>query len=350
MRIPILTAVIIPGLLMMVSCRTSPNSPVDLQVVESEQRVKVTAGGKAFTAYIYDPELEKPVLFPLVTADGVTVTRGFPLAPEAGERADHPHHVGCWLNFGDVNGYDFWNNSPARSQESKVHLGRIVHREFLKVRRGRGRAVLEVRARWMAPDTGEAEQLLEETTSFTFRASEKTRIIDRVTTLTAISGRVTFTDNKEGMMALRVGRAFEHPDTGAVLLTDSSGQLMEQQVVDTAGVTGRYRNSEGVEGTDVWGKRARWVELTGISQGQRRSIVLMDHPSNTGYLSHWHARGYGLFSVNNLGRKVFDNNREEIVVELEQGSSLTFRYRLVLSDEDLSDPEIEALWTGFTEE
>src|SRR2546430_8598162 len=40
-----------------------------------------------------------------------------------GERVDHPHHVGLWLNHGDVNGLDFWNNSDAiRSEEHTSEL------------------------------------------------------------------------------------------------------------------------------------------------------------------------------------------------------------------------------------
>ena len=39
-------------------------------------------------------------------------SRGFPLEPRPGERVDHPHpQRGSWLNYGSVNGVDFWNNS-----------------------------------------------------------------------------------------------------------------------------------------------------------------------------------------------------------------------------------------------
>ncbi len=342
--------VAIPAFLAVTGCSTVSQPTIDFQVMEAEQRVKVTVDGELLTNYLYGPDLEKPVLYPLVSPEGIHVTRGYPLKTRAGERADHPHHVGCWLNFGDVNGFDFWNNSSAIPADRKGHYGRIVHREIGRVERNGGEGVLEVKSDWMAPDTEEKQKLLEERTTFTFHAAEKIRIIDRNTTLTAAADRVVFTDNKEGMMALRVARAFEHPDDRPVRLTDASGRPSAETVVDSTGVTGHYLNSEGLEGTAVWGKKARWVELTGIREGQRRSIVLMDHPSNIGYPSHWHARGYGLFSVNNLGSKVFDRELEERVVELEGGTSLTFRHRLVLSDRDLSNGEIEALFSGFTGE
>src|SRR5882672_4671291 len=88
-------------------------SAAGVQVVPdpANRKVDVLIDGQPFTAYIYPTTLKKPVLFPLRTAEGNYVTRGFPPGP--GERIDHPHHVGLWFNYGNVNGIDFWNNSDA---------------------------------------------------------------------------------------------------------------------------------------------------------------------------------------------------------------------------------------------
>src|SRR5262245_33708121 len=80
---------------------------------EAAQRVDVTIDGQPFTSYIWNDKLKVPVLFPLRTDNGTIITRGFPLEPRAGERVDHPHHIGLWFNYGSVNGVDFWNNSIA---------------------------------------------------------------------------------------------------------------------------------------------------------------------------------------------------------------------------------------------
>ena len=80
---------------------------------DAKQRVDVFVDGQPFTAYIYPAAGKKPVLFPIRSAKGTLVTRGFPLEPRPGERVDHPHHIGLWFNYGDVNGTDFWNNSDA---------------------------------------------------------------------------------------------------------------------------------------------------------------------------------------------------------------------------------------------
>src|SRR5689334_5838641 len=84
----------------------------DVKMVQSvtDKRIDVIIGDRPFTSFLYPDSLEKPVLYPLRTAKGTVVTRGFPFDPKPGDPSDHPHHVGLWLNFENVNGLDFWNN------------------------------------------------------------------------------------------------------------------------------------------------------------------------------------------------------------------------------------------------
>ena len=93
---------------------------------DAHQRVDILIGGQPFTSYIYPAAIKKPVLFPLRTAQGTIVTRGFPPGP--GERADHPHHVGLWFNYSNVNGYDFWNNSDAIKPADRAGSARRLQR------------------------------------------------------------------------------------------------------------------------------------------------------------------------------------------------------------------------------
>lgn len=224
---------------------------VQLLSLEDKHRVEVYIDGELFTAYRYDKELEKTILYPIHAPGGVVLSRGYPLEPRGNERVDHPHHVGLWFNFGDVNGKDFWNNSRAVPQARKEHYGRIVQRKILKANSGE-KGVLEVQMDWMAPDTEEAQKLLTEHTSYVFQILNGAYVVDRFTRLTAASDRVVLTDNKEGMLAIRVDRAFEHPSAGEVLLTDASGRPNKDKVLSNEGVTGWYRNSEGDEGGAAW--------------------------------------------------------------------------------------------------
>src|SRR4029079_18802585 len=156
-------------------------SGVEVKVNEAAKRVDVTIDGKPFTSYIWPSTLKKPVLYPLRTAKGTAVTRGFPLDPRPRERVDHPHHVGLWLNHGNVNGLDFWNNSDAIKPEDAPKMGTILHRRIVEAKSGAEQGELVVETAWMAPGN---KQLLKETTRFGFSGGPDSRTIDRVTTLT----------------------------------------------------------------------------------------------------------------------------------------------------------------------
>jgi hypothetical protein len=80
---------------------------------QGKEKISVEIDGKPFTDFYIGPETAKPYLYPLRTADGKIVTRGFPMVTDVpGEIHDHPHHRGLWFTHGDVNGYDFWGNEP----------------------------------------------------------------------------------------------------------------------------------------------------------------------------------------------------------------------------------------------
>src|SRR6201992_3461562 len=114
------------------------NGTTGVQVVadEAHQRVDITIDGKPFTSYVWPDTLKKPVLYPVMMADGADVVRGLPLAPRAGERVDHPHHAGIWFNYGNVNNFDFWNNSDAIKPADQPKMGSIHQQKIVSTRSG----------------------------------------------------------------------------------------------------------------------------------------------------------------------------------------------------------------------
>jgi len=321
---------------------------VDVQPRVDERRVDVTVDGKPFTSYAWPERLAKPVLYPIRTAKGTLVTRGFPLDPRPGERVDHPHQVGFWLNFGDVDGVDFWGNSEAIPPAERAKMGEVRHREIVASRGGAGKGELEVRADWVAPGP---KVVLEETTRFVFRADGATRAVDRLTTLTAKGGTSTFRDTKEGMLGLRVARALEQPADRPEVFTDASGKPTPVPVLDNTGVTGLYTSSEGLKGDAVWGTRARWMALSGRVGDEDVVLLILDHPKNPGHPTHWHARGYGLFAANPFGPKAFTNGKEaERPFALAAGASIVFRHRLAILPGPFAPEKAEAAWKEFAAE
>jgi len=308
------------------------------------KKVVVKINGELFTSYVYDGQTPKPILYPILTKSGKTVTRGFPYDPRPNERVDHPHHAGQWFNYGDVNGLDFWNNSYAIPEEDKHNYGTIYHQEIIQSDDDKGS--LTIKAVWRSSDDAD---LLEETTQFIFSEEASTRIIDRITTLKALQD-VSFTDNKEGMIAIRVARELELPTDKPAVYTDAEGNVTEVAALNNDGVEGNYFGSEGLTGNAVWGTRHKWVKLEGTIKEETVSVTIIDHQKNVGYPTYWHARDYGLFAANPLGQAIFSEGKESLNFKLKEGESTTFKYRiLVHNGSELSNEVINQSFNEFNQ-
>jgi len=320
---------------------------VDVQPRPVDRRVDVLVDGKPFTSYAWPERVSKPILYPIRTARGTILTRGFPLDTRPGERVDHTHQAGYWFTYGDVDGVDFWGNSEAIPPKERAKMGVIRQREVVAARGGAGHGELGVRADWVMPGGTVA---LEEDTRFSFRADALSRTIDRVTTLAA-KGKVTFRDTKEGMLGLRVARSLEQPADKAEVFSDATGKPTAVPVLDNTGVTGLFTSSEGLKGDAVWGTRARWMALSGHVGDEDVVLLLLDHPENPGYPTYWHARGYGLFAANPFGPKAFSNGKEqERPYSIEAGQPAVFRHRLAILPGPFSAEKAEAAWKAFAAE
>lgn len=310
------------------------------------KKVEVLYNGKMLTAYCYFDSTEKPILFPLKTLSGKTLTRGYPIAPREGERTDHPHHAGLWLNYESVNGLDFWNNSSAIAPEKKPRYGSIKHQKILSSESKSDKASIEALSHWVNP---QGEVLLEERTRFDFSKKDNDLIIDRISTLQAVAPEVVFKDVKDGMLGVRVARQLEMPSKESSKFVDAHGNVTTVAPADKATVSGMYTTKDGIKGDAVWGTRSTWASLHGKINGEAVSVSIIDHPSNVGYPTYWHARGYGLFAANPLGQKVFSNGKEELNLTLKKGEQTTFRYRIVIhgGKSELSSSEIDEYAKGF---
>jgi hypothetical protein len=310
---------------------------------DADKQVDVMIGGKLFTSYCWYDNVFKPVLYPVCTSAGTVITRGFPLKPRAGERNDHLHQIGIWLNYGNVDGFDFWGNGSTGKRSPNG--GEIKHLKIDKISGGNGEGSMSTSESWIDPS---GKQLLSEKTEYHFIASGSIRIIDRITTLTATGNTVTFKDTKEGMFGIRVARQLELPSKDNAALIDAQGKPSQVKASSNEGVTGNFRSSEGITGDAVWSTRAKWMDLFGSIGDEKISIVVCDHPKNQSYPTYWHARGYGLFSANPLGANDFTQGKEQVNFTVPSGQSKTFRYRVIVnSGADLTDSEINGYSADF---
>lgn len=320
------------------------NEPVKMVKSAKENKVDIFIGGKPFTSFLYPDTLEKPVLYPLHAANGTLVTRGFPIAPRAGDPTDHPHHIGIWFNFENLNGLDFWNNSYAIPASKKSAYGWIRTDRILEAKGG-STGVLAYHANWT---NQQKEVILEETTRFEFSGDGNQRIIDRVTTLKADMTAV-FKDAKDGMLGLRLAHELQIPDAADQKFTDDKGNVTVVKGGTDKLANGTYLTSAGKTGNDAWSTRGVWCKVYAKMGADSVSIAIIDHPKNVNYPTFWHARGYGLFAANPLGEKIFTNGKSEKNLTLQKGESVTFRYRVVITNgsETISAAKLNELADGF---
>lgn len=312
---------------------------------DASKSIDVLVGGQLFTTLRWPNNMTKPVLYPVLTAAGTEITRGFPIRPKAGERVDHPHQIGMWLTYGNVDGNDFWGNGSQGLGTRNENGGTIKHLKVDKMTEGAGEGVLATSESWIG---NSGKELLKEHTEYHFMADDSVRIIDRITTLTAAGNDVVLPDTKEGMFGIRVARQLELPDQGEITLYSADGHPEKVKGMSNEGISGNYKSSEGDTGLEVWGTRARWMDLYGNIGDEKISLVICDHPKNQSYPTWWHARGYGLFAANPLGAKDFTKGEEVVDFSIPAGQSTTFRYRVIISSGfHLTDDDINAYADDF---
>lgn len=309
---------------------------VDVSVNQAAHRVDITVDGQPFTSYLWHTSQRKPFLYPLISPDGVTLTRGVPPLP--GERTDHPHHAGLWFNYSNVNNIDYWNNSNAIKLENRARYGSIDFDRIVSSKSGPTSGELVTESTWYpssdVPAVGSNQQppVLHQTTRYVFSKlmidGNPARAIDMTVTLTAMQTAV-FHDDKDGMLGIRVAHFLESATAKPEVLRDANGNATPV-AAQTAGATGVYRTSEGKVGDTAWGTRGKWCELSGTTpDGKPETIAVLDHTGNPNYPTYWHARDYGLFAVNPLGVHGFDPKAPPLNFTLDKGKSATFHYMIL---------------------
>ncbi len=312
---------------------TAQNLPVELK--HDGNRIDVSIGGKAFGAYYFGAEAPKPYLYPLRSARGTIVTRGYPMVKDIpGESHDHPHHRALYYAHGNINGIDFWSEAregraaqTARGRyyatERELPKGRTVLRKLDEMKSAGDTGVIRAEFDLVGP---EGKAIGSETQAYTFSGDDSVRLIDCEFTTRADRGiAVKMEDTKEGTFAIRLVKALEEP-------------------------TGHMLNSRGAAGEkEIWGKRADWVDYSGEVDGEKLGIAIFDNPENPKHPTYWHARGYGLFAANPFGEHDFLNDKtRDGGVTIAPGASLTFRYRVFIHEGDAAEARVAEAYRRYT--
>jgi hypothetical protein len=146
--------------------------------------------------------------------------------------------------------------------------------------------------------------------------SAKEKLLDFEITLHASNGDLTFGDNKDGTMAIRVAESMR----------------LDGKSSEDKSTHGHIVLSTGVRDEETWGKRADWCDYYGPVEGKTVGVAIFDHPQNPRHPTWWHVREYGLFAANPFGQHDFEKLEDKSAGNLTvaTGKSITFRDRFYM--------------------
>lgn len=291
----------------------------DFRTEATATSLKVLDGDKLVTEYRTDSKV--PYLAPLLSSNGATLSRHWPMEPDvAGEEKDHKHHRSFWLSHGSVDGFDFWAWTGKGDPK-------IEHKGFSKVSADANSATFTVDLEWNADGT---TRLKEKRTYKVKKTDKESLEIELSTVLSPAKDEVVFGDTKEGFCAVRVDRTLR-----------LKGPEAKGHIVD----------SEKRTDQDSWGKRSDWVAFTGPDEKNEPAVIaMMDHPSNLRHPTWWHARDYGLLAANPFGIHDFEGKKDKTLGNhtLKKGETLAFRYLIVLHHGTTESAKLGDRWTTFS--
>ncbi len=279
--------------------RASSVAPVTVTV--TGDRIDVKVNGNVFTTLHTAKGPRKLYLHPVMTASGKRVTRAFPMEQIRGESTDHPHQRGIWIGAEQVSGMDFWENEPS---DNNPKAGAVVLAGVSDVHSGDAEGCFTIRANWMS---AAGENPIVETRMMTFsEPSRDRRIIDIDLRLMAKS-LVTFADNHDAILGLRLATEFEEANGGKAI------------------------NAEGVTGWErLRGARSPWVDWHATVDGEDVGVAVMDAPTNFRFPTPWHVRDYALLFASPFASRDYQPSAPDGRVTLKPGDELRLRYRILV--------------------
>lgn len=289
-----------------------PHATSQTVLTKTDNAIEVRIGGNFFTRYNF-AGAPKPYLWPVLGPTGKEMTRAFPMEKRAGETSDHPHQRSFWFTHGDVNGVDFWSESP--------RAGKQIQREL----QFRGHDTLRTVNDWVDAN---GKKICEDTRTLRFFAAGGARVLDFGIAVRASEGPLVFGDTKEGSFGIRVA---------------------DSMMVDRK--SGRIVNSRGQTDAAAWGQRAEWVDYHGAVEGETLGVAILDHPQNFRHPTYWHVRTYGLFAVNPFGIADFVPGSPKGAGHhtVAAGETMVLRYRVIFHKGTAAEARIAEAWKEYAE-
>jgi hypothetical protein len=256
-------------------------------------------------------KFKKPYFYP-VMAQGLSVTRAWPMEEKPNEARDHPHHTGLYFAHGAVNGKDYWSKIPIVPKSLKHSEGPVL-----------GHLMIE--NAW-------GDDMLESQEILILDAGNDVVMDWSMTWKTPGNTPLELGKTKEGSFALRVATPLTSPDPGKKNQTGrGTGKMIDSfGNQDEEPIRPEKRPKDKTP--------AAWVDNYGVIDGKAVGICLMNHPASYRFPTDWHVRNYGLFAANAF-------MLQEDTLKPDQ--PITFKYRVYVHGGDPTAGKVAAVYAGY---
>ena len=290
------------------------DEPQAISVSMKEDRIVVDVNERPFTEYLFGTEHKYPFFYPVNgPASGRSVTTW--------DQEPFPHHSSLYLGLDNVRSENVarGNYWQPRHQLATGHVrsrnARILEADGRKV-------VLADQTDWIVPAT-DSLQLRDTRTVTIWAPSADLRIMDFEIELEAMKDvGIGPTGHSFFSARMRPEIAVGGQD-GSTHGPEEVRDMGTGTIVDSAG----NRNETGIRAKD-----SDWAAYYGENDGAVEGLAIIQHSGNPFYPAQWFIRDYGFMSPTPFA---FGNARE-----MQQGESLTFRYRVVVFEGDHETADI----------
>src|SRR5258706_1480149 len=276
-------------------------------------QISISNSDHEITRYNVGPMAEKfkkPFFYP-VMAQGVSVTRAWPMEDKPNEAHDHRHHTGLYFAHGAVNGKEYWSVLPITPKTLKTAAGPVY-----------GHLMIE--NAWGA-------DMLESQDIFILDAGNDVVMDWAMTWKCPGNTPGELGKTKEGSFALRVATPLTSSDPGKKnqagrgtgKMIDSFGNQDEEPIRPEKRPKDKHP--------------AAWADNYGAIDGKSLGICFMNHPASYRFPTDWHVRNYGLFAANAF--MLQDDT-------LKPDQPITFKYRVYIHAGDPTAGKVAAVYAG----
>lgn len=292
-------------------------------LVPHSATIDVQINGKPFTTYHFNDDYfhspVRPFLYPVVASDGTEVTTDQEQTDPA-----HGYQRSIWIGHADVNGTNHWKFTQP--------LARQKHVRFDWFRRDAFKEQLV----WTDKD---GAPMIRETRTLRFHAyRDGVRSIEFRMAMTPAAGDVTFgTRGDHGLLSVRGVESLYHAPVFTA--PDGSNTCEVPPLPKHAAIAAANLRPE---------VHMAWCDESGEINGKTYGIAIFDHPSNPRHPPMWHAHPDARLATDMFALdKTATGDRRQGSFTIRAGTTVTFRYEVVIHDGPAALADLRAMYASF---